>query len=292
MVTPTVIVPPDLRALGPSLFDLLDDVLKHVAEEDRDDRGRSFVGPQPVVVGRGGDGDPEQVAVTGDRADDGGQEEEELGVLVRGFARLEQVVPLVVRHRPVQVLARSVDPGERLLVEQHLQAVAAGDALEGLHDQHVVVGGDVGVLEQGGDFILGRGHFVVPRLDRHAQLVEFELPFEHAGENPLGDGAEVVVLHLLALGGLGTEEGAAGVDQVGPGEVEVAVDQEVFLLGAAGRVDLRQASVPNSLRMRSACFDRRFHRAEQRGLLVQRLRRSTSRTRSGCRGWCRWGSRG
>ena len=45
-------------------------------------------------------------------------EHQELHVVVRVRARAEQVVPLVVAHRPVQVLARAVDAGERLLVQQ------------------------------------------------------------------------------------------------------------------------------------------------------------------------------
>ena len=96
-----------------------------------------------------GDGQAEQVAVAGDGHEHGGQEDEELGVLVRAVAGPEQVVAQVVRERPVDVLARAVDPGERLLVEQELEAVAVGHPLHGLHDQHVVIGGDVGVLEQG-----------------------------------------------------------------------------------------------------------------------------------------------
>ena len=175
-----------------------------------------------------------QVAVPGDRADDRDQEEQELGVLVRRIAGLEQVVARVVGQRPVEVLARAVDAGERLLVQQELEAVAVGHALHGLHHQHVVVGRDVGVLEGDGQLVLGRRDLVVPGLDRHAQLVKLGLGLEHAGQDALGDGAEVMVLHFLALGGLGAEEGPAGVDQVGPGEVEVLVDQEVLLLGPGG----------------------------------------------------------
>ena len=231
--------PAGLGALGPALLDLLDDVLEHVAEEDRDDRRRGLVGAQAVVVAGVGDGQPEQVAVAGDGHQHRGQEDQELGVLVRAVAGAEQVVAQVVGERPVDVLARAVDPGERLLVEQELEAVAVGHPLHGLHDQHVVVGGDVGVLEQRGHLVLRRGDLVVPGLDRDAELVELQLGLEHAGQDPLGDGAEVVVFHLLPLGGLGAEEGPAGVDQVGPGVVEVLVDQEVFLLGAAGGVDVR-----------------------------------------------------
>ena len=235
-------VPLGLVLLAPSLLDLIDDVLEHVAEEDRDDRRRGLVGAQAVVVGGVRDRDAEQVAVAGDGAEHGGQEDEELRVVVRGVAGLEQVVAQVVRHRPVDVLARAVDARERLLVQQQLQAVAVGHPLHRLHDQHVVVGGDVGVLEHRRELVLRRGDLVVPGLDRDAELVQLDLGLEHARQDALGDGAEVVVLHLLPLGGLGAEEGPAGVDQVGPGVVEVLVDQEVFLLRAAGRIDLRRVA--------------------------------------------------
>ena len=157
---------------------------------------------------------------------------------MRGIAGAEHVVAQVVGERPVDVLARTVDPGKRLLVKQELEPVAVGHPLHRLHDQHVVVGGDVGVLEQRGQFVLTGRDLIVPGLDRDAQLVKLELGLEHAGQDPLGDGAEVVVFHLLPLGGLGAEEGPAGVDQVGSSEVEVLVDQEIFLLGSASGVDV------------------------------------------------------
>ena len=134
-----------------------------------------------------------------------------------------------------------------------------------------MVGGDVGVLEQRGDLVLRRRDLVVPGLDRDAELVQLHLGLEHAGEDPLGDRPEVVVFHLLALRRLGAEEGPAGVHQVGPGEVEVLVDQEVFLLGAAGRVDPRRLVVAEELEDPHRLLREGVHRAEQRGLLVERL---------------------
>ena len=227
----------------------------------------------------------------GDGPDDGDQEEQELGVVVGRVAGLEQVVARVVGQRPVEVLARAVDAGERLLVQQELQAVAVGHALHGLHDQHVVVGGDVGVLERDGQLVLRRRDLVVPGLDRDAELVELGLGLEHAGQDALGDGAEVMVLHLLALGRLGAEEGPAGVDQVGPGEVEVLVDQEVLLLGA-GR-GCRRATPPSRRAAGSAGpASRALPSSGAGGSSCRAPRRSRNRTRSGCRAWCRWGSRG
>ena len=107
-----------LGRLGAPLLDLLDDVLEHVAQEDGDDGRRRLVRTQPVIVVRVGDRDPQDIAVPCDRADDGHQEEQELGVIVRRLAGLEQVVPRVIGHRPVEVLARPVDAGKRLLVQR------------------------------------------------------------------------------------------------------------------------------------------------------------------------------
>ena len=128
------------------------------------------------------------------------------------------------------------------------------------------------VFEDRGDFVLARRHFVVPRLDRNAELEQLALGFEHEGQHALGNGAEVMILEFLALGRLGAEQGAAGGEQVGPGEVEVAVDQEVFLLGAGGRGDDQApSSWPNSFRMRCAClFSACIERSSGR-LLVERL---------------------
>ena len=184
-----------------------------------------------------------------------------------GFSRL---LPEVVAHAPVQVLARAVDAGERLLVQQAREAVLRRHPPQHLHRHHLVIGGDVGVLEDRRDFVLARRDLVVARLDRHADLVQLALDFDHEGQHALGDGAEVVVLHLLALRRLGAEERAAGVDQVGPVEIELLVDQEVFLLGAAGGRDALRLRA-EQLEDADGLLRERFHRAQQRRLLVERL---------------------
>ena len=89
--TPTVSVPLRLRRLGAARLDLLEDVGQLVAQEDRDDRRRGFVGAQAMIVaGRGHDG-PQQALVLVHGANHGGAEHQELGVLVRRVARVEQV---------------------------------------------------------------------------------------------------------------------------------------------------------------------------------------------------------
>ena len=145
-------------------------------------------------------------------------------------------------HRPVVVLARPVHARERLLVQQAHEAVAARDVLQHLHRQLLVVGADVRVLEDRRDLVLRRRDLVVARLDRHAELLQLALGLEHAGEDPLGDRAEVVVVELVALRRLGAEQRAARRDQVGALEVVLLVDQEVLLLGPDRREDALRAA--------------------------------------------------
>ena len=186
------------------------------AEEDRDDRRRRLVGAEAVILAGVGDRRAQQLLVRVDGLDDGRAEEQEQQVLVRRVARLEQVDARVGAHRPVVVLARAVDAGERLLVQQADEPVAAGDVLHDLHRQLLVVGADVGVLEDRRDLVLGRRDLVVAGLDRHAELGQLLLGLEHAGQHALGDRAEVVVVELLALRRLGAEQRAAGRSR-GPG---------------------------------------------------------------------------
>ena len=155
-----------------------------------------------------------------------------------------------------------------------------------------MVGADVGVLEDRRDLVLVGRDLVVAGLDRHAELLQLALGVEHAGEDPLGDRAEVVVVELVALGRLGAEQRAAGGDQVGPLEVVLLVDQEVLLLGADGREHARGVAVAEQLQR----ADRRLARARPSsaaaGSCGRAPRRSRRRTRSGCRAARRWGSRG
>ncbi len=218
-------MPPDFVRLGAArLLDLLEDVGQLVAEEDRDDRRRRFVRAEAMVVAGAGNRVAEQPLELVDGAEHGAAEHEELHVLVRRLARVEQVVAEVVAHAPVEVFAGAVDAGERLLMEQAREAEVRRQPPHRLHRHHLMIGGDVRVLEDRRDFVLARRDFVVPRLDRNADLVELALDFHHEGEDALGNRAEVLILELLALRRLGAEERPAGVDEVGPREEELAID--------------------------------------------------------------------
>ena len=159
----------------------------------------------------------------------------------------------VGRHRPVVVLARAVDAGERLLVQQADQAVLVGGLAQDLH-----ASGSGGrsarlLFSKIGAISYWLGATSLWRvLTGTPSLNSSRFALGHVGQDALGDGAEVLVFQLLALGRRRAEQRAAGGDQVGAGVVEVLVDQEVFLLGADGGEDLAASFLPNSLRMRRA----------------------------------------
>ena len=189
-----------------------------------------------------------------DGADDRGAEHQELRVLVRRVTGHQQGAQIGVAQREVDVLARPVDAGERLLVEQALHAVLLGDRLEDGHQQLLVVGGDVAALEHRGDLELPRCDLVVAGLGGDAELEQLALGVHHEAQHPLGHRSEVVVVELLALRRLRAEQRATRIDQVRTRQEEVAVDQEVLLLGSAERRrSSSTSSWPNSFRIRSAC---------------------------------------
>ena len=166
-----------------------------------------------------------------DGADDAGQHGQEDGVVLRVLAGVEEVLA-VVGHGPVVVLAAAVDAREGFFVQEADEAVAVGHVAQRLHDEHVVVDGEVELLEHRRELELRGGHLVVAGLGGDAQAPELALHILHEGEDARLDGAEVVVLQLLVAGGRRAEEGAAALDEVGPLEPEGLVDEEILLLRA------------------------------------------------------------
>ena len=199
-----------------------------------------------------------------------GAEHEELHVLVRRVARVQEVVAEVVAHAPVEVLTGAVDAGERLLVEQDGQAKLGRDSPHHLHRHHLMVGGDVRVLEDRRNFVLARRHFVVACLDRNADLIQLALDFHHEREDAVGNRAEVLIFELLSLRRLCAEKRAARIDQVRALNVKTAIDQEVLLLRTAGRHDALRFGA-EELEDADSLLGQRLHRAKERCLLVERL---------------------
>ena len=117
--------------------------------------------------------------------------------------------------------------------------------------------------------MLGRGHFIVLGLGGYAQFPQLFVQVLHEGADTFADDAEVMVFHLLSLGGRRSEKGAARKDEVGPFQIFLKIDQEIFLLGAQRGFDppgfgiAEEADDPQGLGIDG------FHGSQQGRLFIQ-----------------------
>ena len=148
--------------------------------------------------------------------------------------------------------------------------MVGGDDLHLLHREQVVVDGLGAGLEDGGELVLAGGNLVVLGLGRHGELPELVIELLHELVDRRADGAEVVLLKLLALDRLAPKERAAAHDEVGARCVVLLLDEEVLLLGADGGGDARDVlaeDLEHALRLGV----KGDAGAQQRRLLVERL---------------------
>ena len=112
------------------------------------------------------------------------------------------------------MLARAVDAREGLFVQQAHKVVALGDLFHRLHDELVLVARGVGVGVDGGHLVLAGGDLVVLGLGEHAELPQLFIELLHVSAYAGAERTEVVVVQLLPLGGLCTEERAPAQAQI------------------------------------------------------------------------------
>ena len=254
---------------GAAGFDLLEYIRQLVAQEDRDDRRGRFVGAQAMIVAGRSHHRAQHALMRIDRTNDRSAKHQELGVVMRRVAGIEQVAVGRRSKRPVDVLARAVDAREGLLVRQTGHTVFLGDRTQLDHDQLLMIGCYVGALEHRCNLVLARRHLVVARLDRDAELEQLTLDLEHEAHHAVRDRAEVVVVELLAFGRRRAKQRTAGVEQVGPREIEVAVDEKVLLLGTGRGGDQCARLVAKQPQDALRLLVERLAGAQHRGLLVE-----------------------
>ena len=242
-----------------------------VTQKDGHHSGRCLVGAQTVIIAGGGHRDTQQVLIVIHCLNNGTQEQQELGVFVGCLTGSQQVHTGIRGHRPVVVLAGAVDTVKGLFMQQTDQPVAGSHLLHDLHGQLVVIGGDICGGVDGRQLMLGRGHLIVLRLGQNTQLPELLIQIGHILRHTGLDSAEVMVIHLLTLGGSGTEQRAAAENQVLALAVHGAVHQEILLLGADRGANTFDIRVAKQLQDTHGLLVQGLHGAQQRGFFIQRL---------------------
>ena len=119
--------------------------------------------------------------------------------------------------------------------------------------------------------MLGRGYLVVLRLGGDAHLPQLLIQLMHELRHPGLDGPVIVVVQLLALGGLGAEQSTAAQHQILPAAVHLLIDEEVFLLGAHLCGDVLGLGVAEQPQNADALGVQQLHGPQQRRFLIQSL---------------------
>ena len=114
----------------------------------------------------------------------------------------------------IHIFAGAVDTGKRLFMQQADHAVARGHLLHDLHRQLVLVSGDVAGRKHGRKLMLRGSDLVVLGLGVDAELPELLIEILHECRNARLDAAEIVIVKLLPLRRLCTEERTPGIDPV------------------------------------------------------------------------------
>ena len=136
---------------------------------------------------------------------------------------------IIGAEAPVVMLTTTIDAIEGLLVEQYAETMLACHLLHQRHQQHVMVDGQVALLEDRSQFKLVGRYLVVTGLYRDGEFQRLNLKILHEGHHAIGNCSEVVVIHLLVLCTLMSHQCATGHQQVWTGRVETLVNEEILL---------------------------------------------------------------
>ena len=117
--------------------------VQFLSDKHRNDGGRRLVGSQTVIVARMSNRHAEQLLIIVHGLENGRQDQKELHVFGRGLSGIQQIFS-VGGDGPVVMLARSVHARIGLFVKQADKAVLLGDLFHILHDQKILIHGNVG----------------------------------------------------------------------------------------------------------------------------------------------------
>ena len=168
------------------------------------------------------------------------------------------------------MLTRTVDAGKGLLVQQYAETMLAGHLLHQRHQHHVMIHGEVGLLEDRSQLKLVRCHLVMTGLTRNAQLQCLNLQIAHKGCHTLRNSSEIVVVHLLVLGRVVSHQCSSCQQQIGTGSIESFIHQEILLFPTQVGSHLLHAGVEVMTHIR-CCYVHSMERTFQRCFIVERL---------------------
>ena len=133
------------------------------------------------------------------------------------------------RKTPVVVFSAAINACKRLFVKQHTEAVFTCHLLHQRHQQHIMIYRKVGFFKDRSQLKLVGCHLVMTCFAGNTQFERLNFEVFHKRLNPFGDGAEVVIVHLLIFGRVVSHQRSARQHQVGTGKIKTLVYQKILL---------------------------------------------------------------
>ena len=214
---------------------LLQHILKLLTEEYGDNCRRCFISTETVIVSNVCCRLSQKICVLINGFQDTGENKKELDILMRSFSRLKKVDPVIRCQGPVIVLTGTINSCKWFLMKQAAHTMAACNFFEDTHHDLVVICRNIYRCVDRCQLMLCRCNLVVLCLCCYAQLPALLVDFFHVCGDSLTDGSEIVVIHLLSLGGGSTEQGSSGENNIFTLQSLGRIYQEIFLLRANGR---------------------------------------------------------
>ncbi len=105
-----------------------------------------------------------------------------------------------------------------------------GNSFHEFHDQQIVIDRHIRFFKNRRALVLAGRYFVMAGPDRDSKFERFRFEFSHEILYSHRDGAQVMIVHLLALDGLSAKDGPAKKQKVWSSIQEFLINQEVLLL--------------------------------------------------------------
>ena len=104
------------------------------------------------------------------------------------------------------MLSRAIDPDERFFVKEYRKVMLFGDLAHQVHEQCILIHRAVGLGEDRCEFELVGSDLIVSCFHRNPQQETFPFELLHISQYTRGDSPEIVILELLPLGCLMSQE--------------------------------------------------------------------------------------
>ena len=161
---------------------------------------------------------------------DTGEDQKELNIFMRCFARIQKIDSVICGKRPVVMLTGAIHTCKWFLMKDTAHSMAAGNLFKNTHHHLVLVCCDIDRCINRCKLMLCRSNLIMLCLCRNSKLPAFFIYLFHVCGNSLTDTSKVMVIHFLSLRRHSSKKSSACIDQVFSLKPFLFIDQEIFLL--------------------------------------------------------------